>query len=270
MTFYWHGFETSENAGLVLDTFYGTEQKNRTQCRSADQMVLGAGLSPTSGLLVRETGYHTVLRSSHSATVVAEGGWFSTPQIPKPVSAAVTQQWLRVGQLPLHAALMLFQGCGLLILGDSNSGKSTLTKSALRAGAGIVSDDYIRVQHTAAALIGHRVRGFLRERNLGVDQRAWLGPEFKSQRIDAVLVLDAPDERPSVTQFASCSRLSLAMALIRQSAPLFLQDFEFEGAHMRHLIARITQLPALKLSTGTDVKHEPEVVLQRIICELGL
>lgn len=270
MKFYWHEFETSPGSSCILDTFYGTSPTTLARLTDVDQVVLGAGSSSNSGLVICESGYRTVLKSECAAVVLAESGWFRSPKIPKPVSAAVSQQWLRIEQLPLHAALISFKNCGLIIMGDSNAGKSTLTRAAQRAGAGIISDDYIRVQNTAAGLIGHRVRGFLRERNVDGDRCSWLGPEYRSHKLDALLILDTPKERPAATEFAACSRLSLAMALIRQSAPLFMQGFELEGAHMRKLIAHMTQLPAVKLSTGMDVKSDPDEVLRRIIHELGL
>ncbi len=265
----WQELLTSTGAELALDTFYGSRAQQSSSKYHAKFMTLGAGSCAFSGLVVDEFGYRTILRTNHASVIVTDNGWYSTRQIPLPVSAAVTQQWLRIKQLPLHAGLVSFQSRGLLIVGDSHAGKSTLSSAAKRVGAGVVSDDYIRVQSVNNDLVGHRIRGFLRERNEDGDQRYWLGPDYQSLKLDAVLILDTPRERSALTSFTPCTQLSLTMALIRHSAPLFMQGFEFEGAHMRSLIAQLTQLPALKLSTGTDVKRDPAEVLQRVINELG-
>ncbi len=91
----------------------------------------------------------------------------------------------------LHASAVAFEGCGLLLLGASGSGKSSLALMLCDAGGTLIGDDQIEifVQHnnTLMAQSAQRLEGLLEVRGFGIAQV----PFIKSHEIHAAITLKA-------------------------------------------------------------------------------
>jgi hypothetical protein len=268
----WFDIPLSVDVRPALQAVFGADALRDGAFRWHD-VVLGDGPVARAGHEFLEHGFRTVLSSGMAARLSNSN--IENPQhmlrVPEPIAAAVSQQWLLRGILPLHAALIVYAGRSLLVVGQSHAGKSTLTKCAHRAGAAVVSDDFIRVTAAAsgARLIGHRVRGFLRERTESGEQHYWLNPEHAQAPIDGLVFLDGVRTRSPLTTIATASALSATMELFRQSSPLFLlPEFPAEAAELRRLVAGLVKLPMCKVQTGTDLIEDTDQVLQRIQSQL--
>ncbi len=58
----------------------------------------------------------------------------------------------RCGLYPLHGAGLACNGVGVLLVGDSGQGKSTLAAALLRSGWGLLSDDSLLLRHDGQAV----------------------------------------------------------------------------------------------------------------------
>ncbi len=193
-----------------------------------------------------------------------------------PLTAALAQQWLLAGSMSLHAAAIKVKQRTLLVLGNSQAGKSTLVRSALHLGATVVSDDLVRLTadpvFKGAQIIAHSLRGFVRFRAVGVlpEKCIWIHPSDQrfapSLAIDAVVFLDSAP-RTAQTAIGSISILEATAQLINQSAPLFLQrGFDIERAYMLAFIHRLLrQVPIIRATTGFDILHTPESAFARLL-----
>lgn len=63
--------------------------------------------------------------------------------MPRSFALMLAQQWARSGALPLHAAVLVVDGQGVLVLGRRGAGKSVLGLAAVSAGHQLVSDDTV-------------------------------------------------------------------------------------------------------------------------------
>ena len=267
----WQDIEVQSGVEAALDFFYGVTQIEKQRVSLPRDFFIGHGQRAVDGLHIAQRGFSTTLKSGYAATVQVENADDSSSKLPDALVAAVAQQWLRLGLLPLHAAFFEFNGCGLLVLGDSTSGKSTLTMAAKSIGAQVVSDDFIRVRlESSGKLIGMRIRGFLRERDAAGDRYHWLSPEPTEFAITAIAALQPVTERAELNSYEKHAALSLHLQLVRQSAPLFMHGFSLEAATMHRIISALTCLPHIKVKTGTEVKHQPLPALQGILRALGL
>ena len=262
----WNDIEVQSGIDSALDFFYGVTQIDKLTRALPIEFSIGHGQRAADGLFIGQRGYSTILKSGLAATIRVESADNSTSRVPDALAAAVTQQWLRLGFLPVHAAFFELNGCGLLVLGDSTSGKSTLTMAAKSVGARVISDDFIRIKlNSNGLLIGMRVRGFLREREPTGDRYHWLSPEPAEYVISAIAALQPTTKRSELNSYEKFSALSLHLELIRQSAPLFMHGFEHEAATMHRIISALTSLPHVKVKTGTEVKRAPLAALQGIL-----
>ena len=86
--------------------------------------------------------------------------------------------------LMLHAAVTSFGGVGLMFLGRSRAGKSTLAAAVIRCGGQVVSDDYVSValDQTTGDLTARWARTHLVFRDTGHD----LLPSGNESRADTV------------------------------------------------------------------------------------
>ncbi len=198
------------------------------------------------------------------------------PQALLPLTAALAQQWLLAGSLSLHAAAIKVKQRTLLVLGNSQAGKSTLVRSALQLGATVVSDDLVRLTvepiFKDAQIIARSLRGFVRFRPVGEwpEECIWINSSdqrfAQSMAIDAVVFLDSAP-REAQTAIGSISILEATAQLINQSAPLFLQrGFDIERANMLAFINRLLrQVPIIRVTTGFDILHTPEQAFARLL-----
>ena len=73
----------------------------------------------------------------------------------------------------LHACCISLEGRGVLLLGESGSGKSDLALRLIRRGALLVADDYVNLKVKDGQLIAtapDTIRGLLEVRGIGVVQ----------------------------------------------------------------------------------------------------
>lgn len=195
-------------------------------------------------------------------------------QLRLPLNAALTQQWLLNDQLALHGALIRSAGRGVLILGESRAGKSTMVQAALQLGEHVVTDDFLRITFENSVPIGHCLRGFLRFRASaqGNERVVALGSDTPffcpMHRVDAVIFLES-GERARQSTFAAISRLQAMTLMINQCAPLFLRrEFPLERRIMLGLIGQLLELPTLSVATGFDLLEAPLHFMQRLNASL--
>jgi len=232
-------------------------------------------------------------RSGGAGRVVARGeGLPPDRMLPQSLHLLLAQQWARDGILVVHAAAVNTLQGGILILGPRGAGKSTLTVSALAAGLGAVSDDWMLMgQSPRHDITVERLRGFLMLR------RSWAAERLSEQCPDLRLVpfakrpkqvMELPEDGarfPPTARIRSVwllqrpraartehSRLSPASAafclrrLVEASMPLLFSS-EFEREHQallataRHLIR---SAPCRILEPGTDIVNDPAGAWQRL------
>lgn len=92
----------------------------------------------------------------------------------------------------LHASCVAVNGCGVLILGASGQGKSSLALQLMSLGAELVSDDRTRVWRDGDKIIAHapaRLSGLIEAREVGILRVDPVGPAPVSLMID----MDRPE-----------------------------------------------------------------------------
>lgn len=86
---------------------------------------------------------------------------------PLPINAletALFRALLIQKALTLHALVFNHQGIGVMVLGESGAGKTTLALAALSAGATIVSDDNVALRKEGQSICAYSMRPFLQIR----------------------------------------------------------------------------------------------------------
>jgi serine kinase of HPr protein (carbohydrate metabolism regulator) len=76
-----------------------------------------------------------------------------------------------MSELFLHAGCVSIDGAGVLLLGDSGSGKSDLALRLIDAGAQLVSDDQVRLRTQNTELLAsppEKIAGLLEARGVGI------------------------------------------------------------------------------------------------------
>ncbi|MEJ1970173.1 MAG: hypothetical protein WDN03_16320 [Rhizomicrobium sp.] len=104
------------------------------------------GLPDVGRYLCRE-GRHIVIEPAASATATDIGDFLIATAIPIIL-------WMRPGEIVLHAAGVVLDGRegAIAICGSSGSGKSTILKALIAAGARVVGDDTLRVTFSPHAI----------------------------------------------------------------------------------------------------------------------
>lgn len=266
----WHGISISGLSPQYLNNAFGFE---RVQLPSFGQFVALGRDHPDrdsypAELVVLSNEFITAqLRTGRVAQLRLFQPFIrqEDDQYRLPLNAALTQQWLLTQQLALHGALICLDGRGVLILGESYSGKSTLVQAALRMGELIVTDDFLRISFEEQWPTGHCLRGFLRFRADAGYQNERIIPLrpnsafFRSsQRIEAVIFLES-GERPTRSVFSAISHLQATTLTINQCAPFFLRrEFPLERLLMLKLIGELLRrVPTLSVATGFDLLTNP-------------
>jgi len=116
------------------------------------------------------------------------------------------------GPLVVHGTAVAFGGRGLLILGASGTGKSTLALALVRAGAALVADDRVELVRRGKALVARppaATVGLIEARGLGI-----LRLPVQSEAV-VTLVVDL-DRAPAarMPQGATIRYLEVAVELI--------------------------------------------------------
>lgn len=211
--------------------------------------------------------------------------------LPVAMGFAFAQQWARLGHACVHGALLEVEGRGVLVLGQRGAGKSVLATSALAAGGGIVSDDYLLAGEHENELLGERIRAFVSLRQSWAARtlfassndawqpnrsgtRAFLqphpsDPRFPAHhRIDHVWVLGRPRAgRRAESSLEPISQATFFTALVAATQPLLLgPDFPHEQRLLSRLFTRLaSRARPARLETGQDIVLAPQAAWQRLL-----
>ena len=211
--------------------------------------------------------------------------------LPTALGFAFAQQWARLGHACVHGALLEVEGRGVLVLGQRGAGKSVLATSALVAGGGIVSDDYLLAGEHENELLGERIRAFVSLRQSWAARtlfassndawqpnrsgtRAFLqphpsDPRFPAHhRIDHVWVLARPRAgRRAESSLEPISQATFFTALVAATQPLLLgPDFPHEQRLLSRLFTRLaSRARPARLETGQDIVLAPQAAWRRLL-----
>lgn len=190
------------------------------------------------------------------------------------------------GEFPTHGSVVAYEGQGILIMGRSGSGKSSLAAAFMQAGAGIVTDDVARWQlndegcwilpgypgqkiwkDTAEQLgLGYNPSSTVRNRGEKYQIPAVEGFAEKPVRITKIIELEQ-DEAQSTTY----QRLGMAQGLSALIAHTYRSEFlsfkEYQSRHFRQMARIAAQLPVYRLTRPAQGFTVAEQV-QRIMEEL--
>jgi len=204
-------------------------------------------------------------------------------RFPESLTLALAQQWARAGLWVLHAAGIVVDGKGHVLLGDKGRGKSTLTALALAGGGQAVSDDWLLFGCDAGAdLCMERMRGFLMLRNgwaadrivsrPGMDYRAHpdrpkkiLSTRSDSARMPAlatvnrIWLLQRRRGWPRCSETGPVSLAHAVSSMIAGSMPILFSDrFPVERARLRAVLDQLPSRVAVGiLRPGLDIIDSP-------------
>lgn len=205
---------------------------------------------------------------------------------------AVSHALARQGGMALHGASFQHEGFNPLILGDSRSGKSTLTTLALRMGAKVVSDDHLLLSKRDRAvepafelesmradmhlrppthdLLPAALAAKLKPAHFHGEQR-WilphrLNPQFQRTTNPNVILCSQVDRDLEKTEIQPMTPPDALAELMRCSSPLFMTPkFPRErDTLMKLMLAMIHVVPAFRLRLGRDLFDKPEQTFQRL------
>lgn len=205
---------------------------------------------------------------------------------------ALSHALARQGGMALHGASFQHEGFSPLILGDSRSGKSTLTTLALRMGAKVVSDDHLLLSkrdregkpafelesmradmHLRAPthdLLPPPLAAQLKPAHFQGEQR-WIlphpfNPQFQRTTNPNVILCSQVERYLKQTEIQPMTPPGVLAELMRCSSPLFMTPkFPQErDTLMKLMLAMINVVPAFRLRLGRDLFDKPEQTFQRL------
>lgn len=180
----------------------------------------------------------------------------------------------RRGQFSIHAAALTLRGRGLLIAGDSGTGKTTLTVALLRAGFGFLGDDTVFLSGDRDAT---RVFAFPDEIDF-TDQTASFFPEL-GRLLESPKRAGFPKRNVHVDDFAGthiaweCMPLALVFpnvngtdrsyvepmtrddALVELAPNVLLTEASSSQAHLNALARLVRASRCYRLSAGCDFEE---------------
>jgi serine kinase of HPr protein (carbohydrate metabolism regulator) len=134
--------------------------------------------------------------------------------------------------LNLRATCVAFDGEGVLLTGDSGSGKSDLALRAIDAGAMLVADDRVELRRQGERLTARApdlLRGLLEVRGLGILRL----PFITSAPLQLLVCLTPPVDVPRMPEDETADYLGVRLPLVR------LAPFEASAPAKLRLAARI-------------------------------
>ena len=201
--------------------------------------------------------------------------------MPKCLMVAIAHQWARLGRMTLHAAAIEYQGTGLLALGRSGAGKTTLSLAAIAAGGRIVSDDWVMLREENGALLCtslrdrllvrtsdasqtllHQVGGRLKAGKKTPDKRWFDGRAGELMRgkmhCGAIVALRQEDPRPDQSNFERLKPASLYSEILNATSALLMSNrLATEAAALQRLARQLNRLPSVSMTGGKDVTEVP-------------
>ncbi len=196
----------------------------------------------------------------------------------------------------LHAGVFEVRGSGVVAIGASLSGKSTLVGAELHAGARIVSDDAalvwrtgagalrvtttcrdLRLRGASARVVPASLRGLM-DRAESAGRRRWrLRRDAAPRRfalgcpVSVVLRVrvDRRRRRPAVRRLGFAELLA---SLINASSPLMVSArYAAERAALMPLLVSIAEtVPGYEVRMGTDLLTDPETTVRRLLADVGV
>lgn len=275
--------------------FAWTDLRRRGRIRIALAGEPPADLTASPAVTTELSDGRVECRSGHAA-ILEIGEHHDSPgdRFARSLNLALSQQWARAGLMVIHAAGVVVEGHGSLVLGPKASGKSTLTAAVLAGGGRAVSDDWMLmgIDEKRQARM-ERMRGFLMlrrcwasDRLLGTD--ADLGFRAMNSRPKYTLSADARDERFPLShpieqicllrriptrpcrseRFAASPQAAMA-ALIAASMPLlFSADFPLERTKLGGLVAAVASKAKIcGMVCGIDIPDDPSIVPRLLAAE---
>ncbi|MBL0311124.1 MAG: hypothetical protein IPP78_00130 [Holophagaceae bacterium] len=257
-----------------------------------------AGAQP-DGLIHQQCGHEDALVGSGGIVWIAPGRRIArvalTPDCEGPfdfeelIGAALTHTLALVGCLPLHGMAAEIDGIGVLALGDSMAGKSTLALAILHAGGRIVSDDFLLARFKADQLVLSTLRQdlYVREGSyelIPTDLRSLfsssgagpgrmklcrtLAPEAFLDELSPQVVwfLDGT-RRPSKLRISKVSQAEALSLLLRAGSPMFISKrYGTERVGLNPWLVHVVQLfQFFKIRPGSDLLCSPTHIMRKLL-----
>jgi hypothetical protein len=207
------------------------------------------------------------------------------------IGAALGHLLARRGLAVLHACAFDCGGVGVIGLGESFGGKSTVAVASVRAGGTVVSDDLILaglgagggvelrplrtywfLRGSTGRIVPTRINGDMWETVENGEPR-WVIPRGGAEIIDRLkpelLWLLSVDRRLGESRIAEIDQAVAFAALVRASSPIFLsRHFPRERAALLPVLRALTEgCRGWRVRLGTRLLDEPAVEIERLIAE---
>ncbi len=205
------------------------------------------------------------------------------------IGAALTHAMALAGRVPLHGMAAEIEGVGVLVLGESMAGKSTLALALLHAGGRVVSDDFLLVGREPGQAEVHALRRdlYVREGSFalipeelrGRFSTEGAGPARRVLRQDEAPERFAAAVTPEVVWFLDGSRgsssfeareISQAAALalmMAATSPLFVSGrYREERTRIMPALATIVESArCFTVRLGDDLLRSPGIVVRQLL-----
>lgn len=212
------------------------------------------------------------------------------------LEAALSRAFLLRNSLAMHALVLDYQGFGVLALGVSGAGKTTLALAGLAAGAKVVSDDRVLLQQAEEKLVARSMRPFLQIRpdtlrrfpsgllptaldgmqagSGGVVRLARRhSPEtfVSSASIQAIVLLSAVS-RGKTVQAAPADHAQVLSAIIGGSSPfLFSESADpFSRSVLTFIASAMMGIRSLRVVVGTSLLDDPVREFNSLMAHLAV
>jgi hypothetical protein len=307
------GFDRDELRTIEHDWGFAVEARGPGSCEAylieceewSDRAVsarVGAAI-PTEGLarvaageedaLVGAGGVAWLAAGRRRARVTLDPGCTDRFAVDEVIGAALTHALALAGHAPVHGLAAEIGGLGVLALGESMAGKSTLALAILHAGGRVVSDDLLLTTSVA----GRPVCGAFR-RDLYIRQGSYslipehlrvcsvdddVGPGRRVLRRDAAPEVFVAEVSPSVVWFldqargaGDCEVTAMSQAealasLVSAGSPLFVSGrYHTERAVLLPRLVEVAQSArSFSVRLGPGLLRAPGTVVRELLARTG-